>query len=67
MQYQGNSNGQATAIIYDMNGKIVTQIPFNKTQATYHRSLNITHLKPGIYHMAVVGKGQKVVTNFMKQ
>lgn len=67
MQYQDGNNGQATAMIYDISGKIVAKINFMKESTVYQRSINIANLKAGVYHMAVISKDKRIVTNFVKQ
>lgn len=67
LQYQDNVNGQTSAIIYDMSGKIVAQMSFNKDRAVYNRNLNVSTLQPGIYQVTVIGKDKKLVTSFVKQ
>jgi len=67
LQYQDNFNGPASAIIYDMSGKVVAQMNFTKDQSVFQRSLNISNFQPGIYHVAVTGKDKKLVASFVKQ
>lgn len=67
LQYQDNVNGQTSAIIYDISGKVVAQMSFNKDQPVYNRNLNVSKLQPGIYQVTVIGKGKKLVTSFVKQ
>lgn len=67
IQYQDSFRGEATAVIYDISGKIVSQIKFNKDQAVYQRTVNVSNFQPGVYHMTVISKDKKLVTNFVKQ
>jgi poly(3-hydroxybutyrate) depolymerase len=67
LQYQDGNIGRATAIIYDISGKIVSQMNFTKEQAVYQRSMDISKLQPGVYHMAVISKNKRTLVNFVKQ
>lgn len=67
IQYQDAGRGEATAIIYDMSGKIVSKMNFTKDNAVFQRSMNISNLQPGIYQMAVISKDKRILTNFVKQ
>lgn len=67
LQYQDESKGQATVVIYDMSGKIISSINFTKDQSVYQRSVNVSKLHPGVYHLAVISNGKRTLTNFVKQ
>ena len=67
MQYQGGNRGQSMALIYDISGKIVAKLNFHKEQTVFQRSVDISKLQPGIYHMAVISKDKRILTNFIKQ
>ena len=60
--------GQAVINIYDVTGKNVQQLTFEKPQSLQQRSLNVTRLAPGDYHLEVViNNKRKMVTKFIKQ
>jgi poly(3-hydroxybutyrate) depolymerase len=67
MQYQDGNKGQATAIIYDMSGKIVSTMNFTKDNTVYQKSMDVAKLTPGVYHMAVISNNKRILTSFVKQ
>jgi hypothetical protein len=60
--------GAAVISIYDVTGRLIQKIPFEKSQSLQQRSVNITQLQPGIYTMEVMIDGKKrMMTKFVKQ
>ena len=60
--------GKAVIIIYDVSGKKVQEVNFEKTQALQQNSLNVTRLAPGVYNLEViVNNKRKMITKFIKQ
>jgi hypothetical protein len=67
LQYQDEYKGQASVVIYDMSGKIVSSMGINKDQSLFTRTIDVSNLVPGVYHVAVVSQGKRTLANFVKQ
>jgi predicted esterase len=60
--------GASTISIYDVSGRMIQKITFEKSQSLQQRSVNITQLAPGVYHLEVmIGGKKKMITKFIKQ
>jgi hypothetical protein len=60
--------GKTVINIYDVTGKNVQTTTFEKAQSLQQRSLNVTRLAPGVYHLEVIiNNKKKMITKFIKQ
>ncbi|MDF2190481.1 T9SS type A sorting domain-containing protein [Paraflavitalea sp. CAU 1676] len=68
VQTVSNTNGAAYLNIYDMTGKLVKKVQFQKGQPLHQQVLNITTLKPGLYQVeAVINNATSIKAKFVKQ
>lgn len=60
--------GKTIINVYDVAGRNVQQLSFEKAQSLQQRSLNVTRLAPGVYHVEVIiNNKKKMITKFIKQ
>ena len=60
--------GKTVINIYDVTGKNVQTTTFEKAQSLQQRSLNVTRLAPGVYHLElIINNKKKMITKFIKQ
>ncbi|WP_276484841.1 PKD domain-containing protein [Paraflavitalea pollutisoli] len=67
VQASSNVQGAANLNVYDMSGKLVLKVAFQKAQSLHQQVLNITSLKPGLYQVEVlIGRKTRLKTKFVK-
>lgn len=60
-------NGASSLKVYDMAGKLVLKVAFQKAQPLHQQVLNISSLTPGLYQAEVViDNGTRLKTKFVK-
>lgn len=68
VQMESAESGKTVINVYDVSGKNVQTVNFEKAQSLQQRSLNVTRLAPGVYHLEVIINGKhKMITKFIKQ
>lgn len=68
VQLSSAVSGAGNITIYDVSGKVVKRIAFQKNQPVVLQNINTTDLKSGVYHLEViVANSTKVVTKFIKK
>jgi pimeloyl-ACP methyl ester carboxylesterase len=68
VQLVSEEQGKTMINIYDVSGKKVQTVNFEKTASLQQKALNVTQLTPGIYHVEVIiNSKQKMITKFVKQ
>lgn len=67
VQTSSNVQGASNLNVYDMSGKLILKVAFQKTQSLHQQVLNITALKPGLYQVEVlIGRETRLKTKFVK-
>jgi hypothetical protein len=68
VQAISGETGKTLINIYDVSGKNVQQVSFEKSQSMQQQSLNVTRLAPGVYHLEVIiNNKRKMISKFIKQ
>lgn len=68
VQLVSEETGKTMINVYDVSGKKVQTVNFEKTASLQQKSLNVTQLTPGVYHVEVIiNDKQKMITRFIKQ
>jgi len=68
VQTTSTVTGAAYLNIYDVSGKLIQKTGFQKMQSLHQQVLNISSLKPGVYHVEVViDNGTRLNSKFIKQ
>jgi predicted esterase len=68
VQLVSAESGKTVINVYDVTGKNVQSVNFEKAASLQQRSLNVTQLTPGVYHLEVIiGNKTKMITKFIKQ
>jgi hypothetical protein len=68
VQLVSAESGKTVINVYDVSGKNVQSLSFEKASSLQQRTLNITQLAPGVYHLEVIiNNKQKMISKFIKQ
>jgi hypothetical protein len=68
VQMVAGESGKTVINVYDVTGRNVQTVNFEKAQSLQQRSLNVTRLAPGVYHLEVIiNNRKKMITKFIKQ
>jgi len=63
---QTNTNGSLQMVIADMQGKTVIQQQWQMNQSLLKRTIDVSALQNGVYHMIITIGGEKQITGFVK-
>jgi predicted esterase len=68
VELTSSASGASTINIYDVSGRAVKKQAFEKPNASVQRQLDVSDLKPGMYHVEVIIAGsKKLLSRFIKQ
>lgn len=68
IQYTSNATGKSAIKVYDMSGRVIKSIPFNKADGAYRHNLDISQLTSGVYYVQVqTGNTVELQSKFVKK
>jgi hypothetical protein len=68
VQTSSTTTGASFLNIYDMAGKLILKTGFQKMQPLHQQIINVSSLKPGVYHAEVIiDNGVRLNSKFIKQ
>lgn len=67
VQYQGAATGAGVINTYDVTGKLMNKQTISKNQSLMVKNIDVTSLRPGIYHLELVVGNTRTTQTFVKQ
>jgi hypothetical protein len=68
LQISSEHTGKSTMLVYDVSGKLVRKVSFEKAYGNIQQQLNISDLKKGLYHVEIsIDNKTRMVSKFVKQ